>query len=439
MNTKTFNVAMLLAMLISANIAAAQQTDNCRKNIRTGECVSKDRKNQAVSVDTVAKYPNAVRPEPASKGSTKIPAEWKKLIGLSEKQDESEAIIQAAEAVIQHQKSNAFEKSAAAQIAGYARIGSDDYQQAIGYLQKAVEFDGLSNNVHFDLILTIAQLQLGEEQYENAVKTVDRFLIESKSENPKAYALRGNGNYRLEKYDAAILDLRKSVELDPNGDKSVVQMLMASYMESDKPQEAIKYAQSLVESNPGDKATRMNLANMYIMADQPEKAGGVFDGLKAQNMITDTKDYEFAYKLLANIPGRENDAAEIINQGLGSGKLQASEPLYNYLGQTYYFAEQIPKAIAAWKKADELATDGEAALNLSKVLSQEGNDAESKKYVQLALAKGVKKKGDAYLVLARAEGQLNNKAAMIAALKEAAKYPESQAQAKKQLKQAGAN
>lgn len=437
MNNKTFSVAILLAMLTSTNIAVAQQADNCRKNIRTGECVSKDRKNQTVSLDTVAKYPNAIRPEPASKSSTKIPKEWRILIGLSEKQDESESIIQAAEAVIQHQKANAFEKSAAAQIAGYARISSDDYQQAIDYLQKAIEFGGLSNNVHFDLILTIAQLQLGEEQYEVAVKTVDRFLTESKSDNPKAYALRGNGNYRLEKYDAAIADLKKSVELDPNGDKSVVQMLMSSYMESDKPQEAIQYAKSLIETNPGDKAARMNLANLYVMADQPEKAGGVFDGLKAQNMIADTKDYEFAYKLLANIPGRENDAAEIINQGLAGGKLQASEPLYSYLGQTYYFADQIPKAIDAWKKADELANDGEAALNLSKVLSQEGDDAGSKKYANIALSRGVKKKGDAYLVLARAEGQLNNRAAMIGAYREAAKFPESRETANKMLKQAG--
>ena len=56
-----------------------------------------------------------------------------------------------------------------------------------------------------------------------------------------------------------------------------------------------------------------------------------------------------------------------------------------------------------------------------------------------ALKKGVENKGDVYLILAEAESEfgLDNRSAWIAALREAAKYPESQSQANTQLKQAG--
>ena len=55
-----------------------------------------------------------------------------------------------------------------------------------------------------------------------------------------------------------------------------------------------------------------------------------------------------------------------------------------------------------------------------------------------ALAKGVKKKGDAWIVIGRAEFGLGNKAGVLAAYREAAKYPETKKSAEQALRQAGA-
>ena len=76
---------------------------------------------------------------------------------------------------------------------------------------------------------------------------------------------------------------------------------------------------------------------------------------------------------------------------------------------------------------------------LAQVNCEESQYSECKSEAQTALNKGVKDKGDVYLLIAEAESEfgLNNSTAMIAALKEAAKYPESKDSANKQLKQAG--
>ena len=76
-------------------------------------------------------------------------------------------------------------------------------------------------------------------------------------------------------------------------------------------------------------------------------------------------------------------------------------------------------------------------LNLAKLQSMEAMWAASKASIQQALARGVKKQGDAYMTLARAEQGLGNKPAVLAAFREAAKYPETRDQANKALKQAG--
>ena len=134
----------------------------------------------------------------------------------------------------------------------------------------------------------------------------------------------------------------------------------------------------------------MNLASIYLRAEIPAKAAQVFDRMHQAGLLTESKDYENGYKLLANINGREKDAAALIHEGLDKGVLLPSFEVYNYLGQTHYFADQIPQAIAAWEKAAPLGKDGETYLYLAKVLSQEDKrDKDAMANARLALAKGV--------------------------------------------------
>lgn len=435
-NKRKIAVAFCLAAMITAGGVSAQ---SCKKNIRTGECIeNKDKdKGKQAAAGVELKYPNATRQEP-SKTSSKIVKEWKALVDSSISGEDSAKTIAAADAVLANPKASKYEQSTAAQIAGFAWIGTEDYAKAMPYLQKAVQIDGLNNTSHFDTLLAIAQVQMAEDKYADAVQTLTRFLQETQSESAKTYGLRGNAYYRLEKYKEAIPDLKKAIELDPEGDRGLTQLLMASYADSGQPLEAVKYAEAAVAKNPKDKGALLNLASVYLQADMPDKAAGVFDRMKTAGLLTETRDYESAYKLLANIEGREKDAIAVIEEGLKNGKLTANDSLYGTMGQIYYFSGQTPKAIETWKKGDELSKSGELALNLSKAYSQEGRYAESRSYALQALKKGVRDTGDAYMTLAGTEGQLGNKAAMVAAAKEAAKYPGTRDKANKLLKQAGA-
>lgn len=433
---KTAFVCLLLSFSVSS-IVEAQSNTSCRKSLRTGECIEKKDKTDNKAPSAAVKYPNATRQEPEV-AKSKIGSEWNALVKASSDGTNPEKIEIAAATVLSNEKASAYERSVAARMAAYAAIDQQEYSKAIELLQKAIQMNGLNNNDYYDSLLAIGQLQLTEDKYQDALKTFNTLIAETKTTDAKIYASRGDAYYRLEQYPAAIVDLKKATELDGGADLPTQQMLMASYIESGNSVEAVAIAQALVTKNPTDKKANLNLASIYLQADQPEKAAAVFDAMKAKGILTETSDYETGYKLLASIDGRQKDAAILINEGLASGKLQPSAQLYNHLGQAYYFSDQVPQAIEAWKKAIPLAKDGETALNLAKVYYQEGNEAESKKYAQLALSKGVKKPGEAYLALAGAENALGNKAAGTAALKEAEKYPESKAQATKLLKQAGA-
>ena len=115
--------------------------------------------------------------------------------------------------------------------------------------------------------------------------------------------------------------------------------------------------------------------------------------------------------------------------------LLPSYEMYAFQGRTYYEADDLPKAIEAWSKGAPLSKDGEMFLNVAKLQLDADHWAQAKEAATQAKAKGVKKQGDIWQVLARAEDGLGNKAASQAALKEAAKYPETQKWAEAALRQ----
>jgi uncharacterized protein HemY len=115
--------------------------------------------------------------------------------------------------------------------------------------------------------------------------------------------------------------------------------------------------------------------------------------------MTDDRDYRELYIAYANMDGREKDTIAVINEGLQKGVLKPDYQTYLALAQSYYFSEQIPQAIDAWKIAAPQAPNGETFLNLARALQNEGRLAEAKDAAKQALAKGVKKPEDAQRIL----------------------------------------
>ena len=427
----------LAALLLSLPVADAQaaKTSTSRGQRPTVEDAEEasDAKADAKPAEGPL-YPDASRPEPAKpKASTRIT----KLYDLLEKQKFADVVSRADE-IIADPKATPMERAHAAYVAGYASmdLDKDSYAKAMAYLQQALDADQLTNNTHFTVMFQIAQMQLSEEKYADALKTIDRFLAETHSTDPKAQAVRGNALYRLERFPEAITAL-KLATADGKADKAVTDMLVSAYFETNQMGEAATRAEAQAAAKPDDKRAQLDLATIYANGNQLDKAAAVFQKLRASGQLTDEHDYEQGYRILAQMEGHEAETAAFINEGLGKGVLKPSASVYGILGQSQYYANNIPGAIAAWEKGAPLAKDGEMYLNLSKATNEGNNYAAARTAAQAAIAKGVKRPGDAWMVIASAERGLGNKAAELAAWREAAKDPATRDQANRMLKALG--
>ncbi len=376
------------------------QVEKRTANTRAARKAAEAKSNAATNQEPL--YPGATRESPKQSGDKSLQADMDALFKLQEQDGSEDRMIAKADEILANPKATAFDKSSAAYLAGAAWQSkeSNGFANASKYYGLAIEHNGLHNNNHYRAMLQLAQMLEADEKHAEALAMVDRFLSETKSEDSNAWAIK-------------------------------TQVLMSM----DRPKEAAAALEKILASKPNDKKTMMNLASVYMQADEDAKAGAMFDKMRAAGLLTESKDYETAFRLLANLEGRERDAMAVIDEGLKKGVLQPSYEMYAFQGATYYAADDIDATIGAWSKGAPLAKDGEMYLNVAKLLLDKDRFADAKAAAVNARAKGVKRKGDTWSVEARAENSLGNAAASRAALQQAAKFPETQRWAEAALRQ----
>src|SRR5690606_25363292 len=126
---------------------------------------------------TAPQYPDATRKDPGLRASTRL---GPRLTKVSEAQQAGDlaAAMAAAEDILGNDKANAYERAITLRLLGDLHLESDT-AKAQDYLRQALEADGLSNNEHFGTMLVIGQLQMQDEEYTQALATLDRLVAET--------------------------------------------------------------------------------------------------------------------------------------------------------------------------------------------------------------------------------------------------------------------
>ncbi|MGX5729572.1 tetratricopeptide repeat protein [Pseudoxanthomonas beigongshangi] len=386
----------LLSLAIIGLLGAGVAADAVAQMSNRDDSSMRRQKKEKVEI----KYPEATRQEPKEKASAKMQNQLNKLFKAYEKENNEDETITLANEIIASDKANAYDKSVAAQIGAQAAYGKDDSKLAKDYANKVLEFNGLDNNNHYQTMFFLAQLQMQDDQYTEALATIDKYFAETKSQKPEELVVKGNILYRAERFADAIPFLKQAVEASPEPKNEWMQILMASYAEAGQNDAAVKLAEQLAAKNPADKKAQMNLASVYLQADKTDQAAGVLEKMRTSGQLTDDREYRQLYSMYANMDGREKDVISVINEGLQKGVLKDDYQVQLALAQSYYYSEQIPQAIEAWKKAAPQSPNGETYLNLARVLWQEDRIPEAKQAAKSALDKGLKKPEDAKKILA---------------------------------------
>ena len=314
-----------------------------------------------------AQYPNATRVAPEAKANGKMVKNLQQLQELYEKEDMA-GVIAKAEEIAAMPAAGAYEKSYAYSLAGNAAADLDDQTKAAGFFAQAIAANGLDNDSHFNTLYNQAVIEYGNEKYAESLATMDRFLAETKSDKPEHQGFRAGILANMDRHD-----------------------------------EAAAIYKDLVAKNPTDKRVLMNAVAAFQGADKFDQANLLLEDAYKRGMLTESRELRALYVGYMNAQ-RWSDAQKLIDEGIAKGVLQAGPDLardYQVLAQNAYVDDKVPLAIELYSKAAPMAADGEAYLNLAKVLEYSGKKSEAKAAAQKALDKGIKKPDEAKGILSR--------------------------------------
>jgi tetratricopeptide (TPR) repeat protein len=310
------------------------------------------------------KFPNAKRESPNLTATKEGGKALEEIVQAYNAKNFPEALAQAEALVAK--SDNAYEKGYAYQIAGTAAAETKDNAKAIDYYQKALATNALNNDDHFTTMYNLAVVQAAAGQGDAALKTLDRYQAEGGVDASETAGIR------------------------------------AQIMASSDPGKAAPAFEAAWRKNPSDTAALVNAATLYQQQKQFDKSIALLQEAKAKGALT-ADGYQTLYIGQINA-GKDKDALATINEGVAAGKIPQDTALanaYTVLAQNAYAAGDVKGAIDLYGKAGSLASDGEAMLNLARVLLNEGRLDEAKKAAQQALDKGLKHPDDAKKILAK--------------------------------------
>lgn len=409
--SRTISVlAILLALVVAGGDALAQ-----RQRQQTNE------------------FPNATRAEPRTQTSRAIQGIQKAYDALGEG-DYAKAteLLEAARA---NPRLTPYEQALVLQGLSQIAYEEDDVAKAIELNRQAVALDALDNRSQFGLLYQQAQLTLMEERYDEALAAIDEWLKLTGKETGDALALKGNALYRLERYDEAIAALKRAIEIADKPQGSWYQLLIASYTDSGRTAEGAAMVEDLLAREPNNKGLAQQAANLYLELEQPEKAAATLRAAYDRGLLTTHEDLRALWQLYAFV-GKPDEARAVIESGLQKGIVRDEWTVWKSLGDAYANAEKWAQAVEYYNRAAPGAPDGELDFLRGQLMIQEtGQVREGKAAIEAALRRGgLKREGEAWILLGMAENELGNTAAAEAAYRKALGFESSRKMAESWLR-----
>lgn len=385
--------------------------------------------------EKVNEYPNATRKEPKS-ASISSEAMQKKISTAYDALDGDQAKAKSLlTEVLENKRANKYDQALALRGLSQIALDEENIDQALDYSERALATEALDNKSHFDTLYLIAQININEQDYEKALSAIDRWMSLSGAQKPEAYALKGNALYRLERYPEAGEALKKAIALSKEPNSSWNEMLIATYEESGNTAGAAAIAEETLKKDPDNKQATLQLAQIYVDAEQTEKAAALLDSANQRGLIDDEKSLVYLANLYHEME-KPQQAATILKSAMDKGQVKPEEVNFTRLGNYYYDAENFDAALEAYTKGASLSKEGNLDYQRAYLLLQEKEDvAAGKAAVETALRKGgLKQQGQALILLGNAELELGNRAAAKAAYQKARAFPEAREMADSMLK-----
>ncbi len=299
---------------------------------------------------------------------------------------------------------------------------------------------GLNDKTRLQVVKMLANLALHEEDYTQAIKFSQQYLqmaidLPDTEPSKSGYLILASAYYQLGDYVKAIKPLKQVIKLfEP--DRSAYSTLFAVYYQLKKLPDATLIIEKMIRLWPGKTEYWLQLASIYLEQNLYAKSLEIMQLAFTQGFLIRQNEFmQYVYALYdQSLP---NKAAAILSAAMEKSIVKANHKNNALLASLLLEAKEDKKALASYKKAAELATDGKEDLFIAQIYYDMERYQQSIKYASVALEKGINKPGNVHMLIAASYHELADTAGARKHLKKAVDYKETKKTARQWLLSTG--
>ena len=355
-------------------------------------------------------------------------ATWKRLNDVFE--DVGEEKYDAAFEKLQKMNSRAhgnYEKAVLAQALAQVEWSRSNYDAALTNFETAVRLDALPDLTHFSLMYQISQLYYMKERYAEALDKLALWMCKVPREKitPASYYLKAAIYTAREDWKNVVPAIESAISLSDQPKENWYQLKLGAHFELEQFPKVAQTLEIMIQHWPDKKNYWIQLSQIYYKLKMEDEALSVLGLAYRRNMLDKQTDIMYLSSLYSNknVPYK---AAVVLQKGMKDGIVEPNKRHWTIVADSWFSAEEMENALAAYEKAGKASDDGEIDLRRAYILVDMERWDEAAIAVKAALDKGgfsERKTGDAYVLQGMSEFNLGNYNKASTAWGRASRYP----------------
>lgn len=325
-----------------------------------------------------------------------------KKVGKAFEAYSADKINEALERLLDIETDDKFDRAYINRFIGYIYAGKEgNEKKSIQYLSKAVEAHTLNRVEHTGALKLLADLQMQEKMYKEAIGNYQQWMSESCTQNANVYVRIAQGYLELKQLDKMIEPADKAIGLYTQPSQNPYILKLSSYYERKKYKESIEVLEKLVEIFPEDKKWWPQLGTFYMMEDQYAKALQTMELAYKQGYLEKESEIKALAQLYATneIPIK---SAQLQEKYIKKGLIERNAKSLSVLANTYHAAKEVIKAADYYGEAAEMDHDADLFAKQGTLYLEAEQYDKAVAALNRALEGGAKNPGRIYMSLTEA-------------------------------------
>jgi len=298
-------------------------------------------------------------------------------------------------------KLSSYETAHTLNMIAYTWYEQNEVAKARTAYEQALHQQKIPESMVTNLLLTLGQVCLVEEDYDAAEEYLLRLLQMPDQSLPSNKVLLANAYMGKQMYTKALAPLQQAIAAE-RAQKSKprenwLSMLASVHYELNDLKAMRDTVAELTTLYPRESYL-MNLAALHGQLGDTDRQLALVESLLDENRLTKSNHLRMVASLFMaqDLPYK---AAMLLEKELASGRLPEEESILEMLSQSWYAAAESSKAIPPLEQAAELAEDGELYLRVARLYMDVYQWDAAEAAAEAALEKGgLRQEGHAWLL-----------------------------------------